>query len=72
LTLCRRHAALRRSSASSTACSLTDRAKVATPVNWQLGERGIIPPSISDEQEKTLFTQGREAKKPYLRNVEVK
>jgi hypothetical protein len=51
---------------------LTDRAEVATPVNWQPGERGIIPPSISDEQAKTLFPQGWEAKKPYLRNVEVK
>ncbi len=51
---------------------LTDRAKVATPVNWRPGERGIIPPSISDEQAKTLFPQGWEAKRPYLRYVEVK
>jgi alkyl hydroperoxide reductase subunit AhpC len=45
---------------------------VAAPVNWQPGERGIIPPSISDEQAKALFPQGWEAKKPYLRGVEVK
>lgn len=51
---------------------LTDRAKVATPVNWQPGERAIIPPSIPDEQAKGLFPQGWEAKKPYLRYVEVK
>jgi alkyl hydroperoxide reductase subunit AhpC len=51
---------------------MTDRAKVATPVNWQPGERSIIPPSISDEQAKTLFPQGWETKKPYLRYVEVK
>ena len=51
---------------------LTDRAKVATPVNWRPGERGIIPPSIPDEQAKTLFPQGWETQKPYLRYVEVK
>ena len=51
---------------------LTDRAKVATPVNWRLGERGIIPPSIPDEQARQLFPQGWEAQKPYLRYVEVK
>jgi hypothetical protein len=50
---------------------ITDRAKVATPVNWRPGERGIIPPSIPDEQARTLFPQGWEAKKPYLRYVEV-
>ncbi|MES2711191.1 MAG: peroxiredoxin [Pseudomonadota bacterium] len=51
---------------------LTDRAKVATPVNWRPGERGIIPPSIPDAQARDLFPQGWEAKKPYLRYVEVK
>jgi hypothetical protein len=51
---------------------LTDSKKVATPVNWRPGERAIIPPSIPDEQAKTLFPQGWEAKKPYLRYVEVK
>jgi thioredoxin-dependent peroxiredoxin len=51
---------------------LTDRAKLATPVNWQPGERAIIPPSIPDEQARGMFPQGWEAKKPYLRYVEVK
>jgi alkyl hydroperoxide reductase subunit AhpC len=50
---------------------LTDRAKVATPVNWRPGERGIIPPSIPDEQAKTMFPQGWETQKPYLRYVEI-
>lgn len=54
------------------ALQLTDRAKVATPVNWKPGDRVIIPPSISDDQAKGLFPQGWEAKKPYLRYVEVK
>ena len=51
---------------------MTERSKVATPVNWRPGERAIIPPSIPDEQAKTLFPQGWKAERPYLRWVEVK
>jgi thioredoxin-dependent peroxiredoxin len=51
---------------------LTDRAKVATPVNWQPGQPAIIPPSIPDEQAKTLFPQGWKADRPYLRWVELR
>ncbi|MCI0753881.1 peroxiredoxin [Teichococcus vastitatis] len=51
---------------------LTDQHKVATPVNWQPGERAIIVPSVSDEQARQRFPQGWEAQKPYLRWVEVK
>ena len=51
---------------------LTDAHKVATPVNWQPGERAIIVPSVSDADAKTRFPQGWEAKKPYLRYVDVK
>ena len=48
---------------------LTDKHKVSTPVNWRPGERAIIVPSISDEQARTMFPQGWETKKPYLRFV---
>jgi alkyl hydroperoxide reductase subunit AhpC len=51
---------------------LTDRHKVATPVNWQPGERAIIVPSVSDEQARERFPRGWEAQKPYLRWVDVK
>ena len=51
---------------------LTDRTKLATPVNWRPGQRAIIPPSIPDAQAREMFPQGWEAKKPYLRYVEVK
>ncbi|MXP62555.1 peroxiredoxin [Roseomonas sp. M0104] len=51
---------------------LTDRHKVATPVNWQKGERAIIVPSVTDEQAKERFPQGWEAQKPYLRWVDLK
>jgi alkyl hydroperoxide reductase subunit AhpC len=50
---------------------MTDKHKVATPANWQKGERVIIVPSVSDEAAKTLFPQGWETVKPYLRIVEI-
>lgn len=50
---------------------LTDKYKVATPVNWQPGERAIIVPSLSDADAKERFPQGWEAKKPYLRYVDM-
>ncbi len=48
---------------------LTDKHKVATPVNWKHGEDVIIVPSISNEQAKELFPNGWDEKKPYLRVV---
>jgi hypothetical protein len=53
------------------ALQTTDRTRAATPVNWRPGQKGIIPPSISDEQAKLLFPQGWDARKPYLRTVEL-
>ena len=48
---------------------LTDRHKVATPVNWRDGEDVIILPKIPDEEAKQIFPDGWDAKKPYLRVV---
>ena len=50
---------------------LADSHKVATPVNWVPGDKAIILPSVSDEDAKTRFPQGWDAKKPYLRYVDV-
>ena len=50
---------------------LTDAQKVATPVNWQPGDRAIIVPSVSDDDARKQFPQGWEAKKPYLRFVDL-
>ena len=50
---------------------LTEKHKVATPVNWKPGEDAIIPPSIKDDEAKTLFPQGWKALKPYLRYVKL-
>ncbi len=50
---------------------LTDSHKVATPVNWQPGDRAIIAAAMSDEDAKARFPQGWEAQTPYLRYVEL-
>jgi thioredoxin-dependent peroxiredoxin len=46
---------------------LTDRFKVATPVNWKQGEDVIIVPAVNDEEARTRFPKGWKALKPYLR-----
>jgi len=51
---------------------LTAQKKLATPANWQPGDKAIILASVSDTDAKGLFPQGWDAKKPYLRYVEVK
>jgi alkyl hydroperoxide reductase subunit AhpC len=48
---------------------LTDKYKVATPVDWEHGDEVIIVPALSDEDAHKLFPGGFEAKKPYLRLV---
>lgn len=49
---------------------LTDKSKVATPVNWKHGEDVIILPSVSDEDATSMFPKGWKALKPYLRITE--
>src|SRR5215468_11012942 len=46
---------------------LTDKHKVATPVNWKHGEDVIIAGSVSDDEAKKQYPQGWKAPKPYLR-----
>jgi thioredoxin-dependent peroxiredoxin len=48
---------------------LTQKHRVATPVNWRQGEDVIIAGSVSDDEAKKLFPQGWQAPKPYLRIV---
>lgn len=50
---------------------LADRMRVATPVNWQVGERVIISPAVSDEEAREYFRQGFETQRPYLRYVKL-
>jgi alkyl hydroperoxide reductase subunit AhpC len=49
---------------------LTARHRVATPVNWQDGDKVIIVGAVSDEEAKTLYPQGWKAPRPYLRLVD--
>jgi alkyl hydroperoxide reductase subunit AhpC len=46
---------------------LTDKFKVATPVNWKQGEDVIITSAVSDEEAKERFPHGWKTLKPYLR-----
>ncbi len=48
---------------------LTDKFKVATPVNWKQGDDVIIVPALSDEDAKLRFPEGWTTVKPYLRVV---
>ena len=48
---------------------LTATHKVATPANWQHGDDVIIVPSVSDDEAWTLFPDGWQTVKPYLRKV---
>jgi alkyl hydroperoxide reductase subunit AhpC len=48
---------------------LTDKHKVATPVNWKQGDDCIIVASLTNEAARELFPGGWVEKKPYLRMV---
>ena len=48
---------------------LTDKHKVATPVNWQQGGEVIIVPSLSNDAAAKLFPDGWKELRPYLRLV---
>ncbi|MDR5866797.1 peroxiredoxin [Halomonas koreensis] len=48
---------------------LTDRHKLATPVNWCHGDDCIIVPALSNEEAAKLFPDGWDEQKPYLRLV---
>lgn len=48
---------------------LTAGFKVATPVNWKVGDDVIILASVTDEEAKEKFPEGWKTVKPYLRMV---
>jgi len=48
---------------------LTDKFKVATPVNWKPGEDVIIVTSVSNEEARKTYPEGWKELKPYLRLV---
>ena len=48
---------------------LTAQHRVATPVNWRQGEGVIIAGSVSDDEARTIYPEGWEAPRPYIRIV---
>jgi alkyl hydroperoxide reductase subunit AhpC len=48
---------------------LTAAHRVSTPVNWKPGDDVIIAGSVSDAEAKTIYPDGWQAPKPYLRIV---
>ena len=48
---------------------LTAKHKVATPAQWQQGDKVIIAGSVSNDQAKELWPEGWEEPKPYIRIV---
>ena len=48
---------------------LTADHKVATPVNWNRGEKVIIAGSVSNDQAKEIWPDGWEEPRPYIRLV---
>jgi len=49
-----------------------DANKIATPADWTPGDKVIIPPSITNSEAKSLFPQGWEELRPYLRLTDIK
>jgi len=49
------------------ALQLTDKASIATPVNWQPGGKVIVPPTVSTEDAIAKYGDSVEVVKPYLR-----
>jgi alkyl hydroperoxide reductase subunit AhpC len=48
---------------------LTAKHKVATPANWQQGDKVIIAGSVSDDQARETYPDGWESPRPYIRIV---
>jgi alkyl hydroperoxide reductase subunit AhpC len=49
---------------------LTSKHRVATPVNWQQGDKVIIAGSVSNDEAKEIWPDGWESPKPYIRIVD--
>ncbi len=53
------------------ALQLADEKQIATPADWQPGDKVIIPPSVSNAAAANLFPQGWDEIRPYLRETHV-
>ncbi len=50
-------------------CQLTANHQVATPANWEYGDKVVIVPAVSDDEAKAKYPEGFDAVLPYLRYV---
>lgn len=48
-----------------------DKNGIATPADWRVGEKVIIPPSVSNEDAQVKFPQGFDEIRPYLRYTSI-
>jgi alkyl hydroperoxide reductase subunit AhpC len=48
---------------------LTATHRVSTPANWQQGDNVIIAGSVSDDEARTIYPDGWDAPRPYIRIV---
>jgi thioredoxin-dependent peroxiredoxin len=53
------------------ALQIGDKYGIATPVEWQAGDKVIIPPTVSNADASQKFPQGFDEILPYLRYVDV-
>ncbi|WP_119396228.1 peroxiredoxin [Salinibius halmophilus] len=53
------------------ALQLGDKHTIATPADWEVGKDVIIPPSIDNDKANSMFPQGFNEIRPYLRTVKV-
>jgi alkyl hydroperoxide reductase subunit AhpC len=48
---------------------LTAKHKVATPAQWEQGDKVIITGAVSDEEARETYPDGWESPRPYVRLV---
>lgn len=53
------------------ALQISDKHQVATPADWKVGDKVIIPPSVSYEDAREKYPQGFNEIRPYLRFTRV-
>jgi peroxiredoxin (alkyl hydroperoxide reductase subunit C) len=53
------------------ALQTADKFGVATPADWSVGDRVIVPPSVTNDEANKKFPQGFEEIRPYLRFTKV-
>ena len=51
------------------ALQTSDKFRVATPADWEVGKDVIIPPSIQSDEAAKLFPQRWTTLRPYLRTT---